>query len=101
MANILCIGAGYVGGPTTAVILNKCPQRRVVVVDIGEARIAARQSDKLPIYKPGLEELVRHVQNMSLFFSTEIGRNIAEADIIFVSVNSPTKIFGQGVGKGC
>jgi UDPglucose 6-dehydrogenase len=82
-----------------AVIANNCPQHRVVVVDINEARIAAWQSDQLPIYEPGLEELVRRVQNRNLFFSTEIGRNIAEADIIFVSVNTPTKTFGQGAGK--
>jgi UDPglucose 6-dehydrogenase len=82
-----------------AVIANNCPQHRVVVVDIDEARIAAWQSDQLPIYEPGLEELVRRAQNRNLFFSTEIGRNIAEADIIFVSVNTPTKTFGQGAGK--
>ncbi|UCC89833.1 MAG: UDP-glucose 6-dehydrogenase [Anaerolineales bacterium] len=99
MANILCIGAGYVGGPTMAVIASNCPQHRVVVVDINEARIAAWQSDQLPIYEPGLEELVRRVRNKNLFFSTEISRNIAEADIIFVSVNTPTKTFGQGAGR--
>jgi UDPglucose 6-dehydrogenase len=99
MANILCIGAGYVGGPTMAVIAQKCPQHRVVVVDINEARIAAWQSDHLPIYEPGLDELVRANRNKNLFFSTEVDRHIAEADIIFVSVNTPTKTFGQGAGK--
>ena len=99
MANILCIGAGYVGGPTMAVIAQKCPQHRVVVVDINEARIAAWQSDQLPIYEPGLDELVRANRNKNLFFSTEVDRHIAEADIIFVSVNTPTKTFGQGAGK--
>jgi UDPglucose 6-dehydrogenase len=99
MANILCIGAGYVGGPTMAVIAKNCPQHRVVVVDINEARINAWQSDKLPIFEPGLDEVVRCARGRNLFFSTEINRNIAEADIIFVSVNTPTKTFGQGAGK--
>lgn len=99
MANILCIGAGYVGGPTMAVIAQKCPHHRVVVVDINEARIAAWQSDHLPIYEPGLDEVVREARGRNLFFSTEVDRHIREADIIFVSVNTPTKIFGQGAGR--
>src|SRR5512138_762950 len=99
MANILCIGAGYVGGPTMAVIAKNCPQHRVVVVDINEARINAWQSEKLPIYEPGLEELVRQTRGKNLFFSTEVDLHIAEADIIFVSVNTPTKTFGQGAGR--
>jgi UDPglucose 6-dehydrogenase len=99
MTNILCIGAGYVGGPTMAVIAKHCPQHRIVVVDINEARIAAWQSDKLPIYEPGLAEVVRETLNKNLFFSTDVNRNIAEADVIFVSVNTPTKTFGQGAGK--
>src|SRR5512133_70567 len=99
MANILCIGAGYVGGPTMAVIAKNCPEHRVMVVDINEAKIAAWQSDNLPIYEPGLDEVVRCSRGRNLFFSTEIDRNIAEADIIFVSVNTPTKTFGQGAGK--
>ena len=99
MTNILCIGAGHVGGPTMAVIAKKCPQHRVVVVDINEARIAAWQSDQLPIYEPGLDEIVRQVRGKNLFFSTDVDRHIAEADIIFVSVNTPTKTFGQGAGK--
>ncbi len=99
MANILCIGAGYVGGPTMAVIAKNCPHHRVTVVDINEAKIAAWQSDRLPIYEPGLDEVVLCARGRNLFFSTEIERNIAEADIIFVSVNTPTKSFGQGAGK--
>lgn len=99
MAHILCIGAGYVGGPTMAVIAQKCPQHRVVVVDVNEARINAWQSDHLPIYEPGLEEVVRTARDKNLFFSTDVDRHIAEADIIFVSVNTPTKTFGQGAGK--
>ena len=99
MSNILCIGAGYVGGPTMAMIAYKCPHHRVAVVDINEARIAAWQSAHLPIYEPGLDELVRATLNKNLFFSTDVDRHIAEADIIFVSVNTPTKTFGQGAGK--
>jgi UDPglucose 6-dehydrogenase len=99
MANILCIGAGYVGGPTMAVIAQKSPQHRVVVVDINAAKIAAWQSDNLPVYEPGLDEIVFEVRDRNLFFSTEVARNIAEAEIIFVSVNTPTKTFGQGAGK--
>jgi UDPglucose 6-dehydrogenase len=99
MANILCIGAGYVGGPTMAVIAKHCPQHRVVVVDINAEKIATWQSDQLPIYEPGLKEVVFSIRDKNLFFSTDIERNIAEADIIFVSVNTPTKSFGQGAGK--
>jgi UDPglucose 6-dehydrogenase len=82
-----------------AVIAQKCPEHRVTVVDINEARIAAWQSNKLPIYEPGLDEIVRSVRGKNLFFSTEVDREIAAADIIFVSVNTPTKTFGQGAGK--
>ncbi len=97
--NILCIGAGHVGGPTMAVIAKNCPQHRVTVVDINKARIDAWQSDQLPIYEPGLEEIVRSTLNKNLFFSTDSPRHIHEADLIFVSVNTPTKTFGQGKGK--
>jgi UDPglucose 6-dehydrogenase len=99
MANILCIGAGFVGGPTMAAIARYCPEHRVVVVDINREKIAAWQSDELPIYEPGLDELVRKARGRNLFFTTEIERSIAEADVIFVSVNTPTKTFGQGAGK--
>ncbi len=99
MANILCIGAGYVGGPTMAVIAKNCPEHRVVVVDINADKIAAWQSDHLPIYEPGLKEIIFLVRERNLIFSTEVDRHIAEADIIFVSVNTPTKTFGHGAGK--
>jgi UDPglucose 6-dehydrogenase len=99
MKNILCIGAGYVGGPTMAVIASHCPQYRVVVVDINPDKIAAWQSDQLPIYEPGLDEVVRRARGRNLFFSTDLNQHIAEADIIFVSVNTPTKSFGQGAGR--
>ncbi len=99
MAIILCIGAGYVGGPTMAVIAKHCPQHQVTVVDINEERIAAWNSDRLPIYEPGLNEVVFSARDKNLFFSTEVDKNIAEADIIFVSVNTPTKTFGRGAGR--
>src|SRR5512137_1204932 len=99
MTNVLCIGAGYVGGPTMAIIAKNCPQHRIVTVDVNAEKIAAWQSDQLPIYEPGLKEIVLSARGKNLFFSTEIGRHIAEADIIFVSVNTPTKTFGQGAGK--
>ena len=96
---IVCVGAGYVGGPTMVVIANKCPDYKVTVVDICEERINAWNSDNLPIYEPGLKERVDKARGKNLFFSTDIDRNIAEADIIFVSVHTPTKTFGEGAGK--
>ncbi len=96
--NILCIGAGYVGGPTMAMIAHKCPQYRVTIVDINPERIAQWKSDRLPIFEPGLDEIVRAVHGRNLFFSTDIEKGIREADIIFVSVNTPTKTFGVGAG---
>jgi len=99
MTNILCIGAGYVGGPTMAVTAKHCPEHRFVVVDLNKERIEAWQSDNLPIYEPGLDEVVRSGRGKNLFFSTDVERSIHEADVIFVSVNTPTKSFGQGAGK--
>jgi UDPglucose 6-dehydrogenase len=96
--NILCIGAGYVGGPTLAMIAAQCPDRQVTVVDINAARIAAWNTDELPIYEPGLLEVVQSCRGRNLFFSTDVERGIRECDIIFVSVNTPTKTFGQGAG---
>jgi UDPglucose 6-dehydrogenase len=96
--NILCIGAGYVGGPTMAMIAHQCPQYKVTIVDINPERIAQWNSDFLPIYEPGLYELVKATRNRNLFFSTDIERGIKENDIIFVSVNTPTKTFGTGAG---
>ena len=95
---ILCIGAGYVGGPTMAMIAFKCPQYKVTVVDINPERIAQWNSDELPIYEPGLDRVVRAARGRNLFFSTEIEKGIRESDIIFVSVNTPTKTFGAGAG---
>ena len=85
--NILCIGAGYVGSPTMAVIADRCPQYRVTVVDINRNRIAAWNSDELPIYEPGLEEVVKRCRGRNLFYSDDIPKGIREADVIFVSVN--------------
>ncbi len=96
---ILCIGAGYVGGPTMAVIAARCPQYEVTIVDINAERIAAWQTDELPIYEPGLLAEVKIARGRNLFFSTEIDEGIKKADIIFVSVNTPTKTFGEGAGK--
>jgi len=96
--NILCIGAGYVGGPTMAVIALKCPEYRVEVVDINEERIAQWNSDHIPIYEPGLDEIVKQARDKNLFFTTKIAEGIDRADIIFVSVNTPTKTFGEGAG---
>jgi UDPglucose 6-dehydrogenase len=96
---ILCIGAGYVGGPTMAVIADKCPNVDVTVVDINATRIEAWASDELPIYEPGLDEIVRRARGRNLFFSTDIAGGIRDADIIFVSVNTPTKMFGEGAGR--
>ena len=95
---ILCIGAGYVGGPTMAVIADRCPDYVVTVVDINEQRIAAWNSDQLPIYEPGLDEIVFRCRGKNLFYSTDIPAGIRNADIIFVSVNTPTKTFGAGEG---
>ncbi|OQX18527.1 MAG: UDP-glucose 6-dehydrogenase [Desulfobacteraceae bacterium IS3] len=95
---ILCIGAGYVGGPTMAMIALKCPQYKVTVVDINPRRIAEWNSDALPIYEPGLDEVVKTARGRNLFFNTDVEKGIQEADIIFVSVNTPTKTFGAGAG---
>ena len=97
--NICCIGAGYVGGPTMAMIAAKCPDIRVTVVDMDAARIDAWNSDQLPIYEPGLHEVVIAARGRNLFFSTDIDRGIREASIIFVSVNTPTKTYGIGAGS--
>jgi UDPglucose 6-dehydrogenase len=93
------MGAGYVGGPTMAVIASKAPHVKVTVVDISEAQIGAWNSQNLPIYEPGLDEMVFSVRGKNLFFSTDIDSAIAEADMIFVSVNTPTKTSGIGAGR--
>lgn len=97
--NVCCIGAGYVGGPTCSVIAAKCPDIRVTVVDISQQRIDAWNTDNLPIYEPGLFEIVKKCRGKNLFFSTDVAKGIAEADLIFISVNTPTKTFGFGKGR--
>ena len=96
---ICCIGAGYVGGPTMAMIARKCPEIKVTVVDLNEVRIAEWNSSKLPVYEPGLQEIVESVRDQNLFFTTNIDENLKEADIIFISVNTPTKDYGSGSGQ--
>ncbi|NNC50721.1 MAG: UDP-glucose 6-dehydrogenase [Flaviramulus sp.] len=99
--NICCIGAGYVGGPTMTVIAQKCPNIKVTVVDINASRIAAWNNEelsKLPIFEPGLDEIVKDARGRNLFFSTDIDKAIDEADMIFISVNTPTKTYGKGKG---
>lgn len=99
MVKICCIGAGYVGGPTMAVIALKCPSIEVAVVDVSVPRITAWNSEKLPIYEPGLDDVVKKCRGKNLFFSNEVEKNVAQADIVFVSVNTPTKSSGLGAGK--
>eukprot|EP00898_Chlorokybus_atmophyticus_P003322 jgi/Chlat1/3991/Chrsp26S04069 len=97
---ICCIGAGYVGGPTMAMIAYKCPDDvEVAVVDINKSRIDAWNSDKLPIYEPGLDEVVKAARGRNLYFSTDVEKYIAWADMVFVSVNTPTKTRGLGAGR--
>ncbi len=96
---ICCIGAGYVGGPTMAMISLKCPDIKVTVVDINADRIAAWNSDDLPVFEPGLTEIVLSTRGKNLFFTTDVDKAIADADIIFISVNTPTKTYGIGAGR--
>ena len=99
---VCCIGAGYVGGPTMIVFANKCPDIQFKVVDLNESRIEAWNNEdltKLPIYEPGLDNLLKKCRNKNLFFLTDIKSSIEEADMIFISVNTPTKRKGIGAGK--
>lgn len=97
--NICCMGAGYVGGPTMAVIASNCPKIRVCVVDLSQKQINAWNSPTLPIYEPGLPEVVEGCRGKNLFFSTDISGEIKKADIVFISVNTPTKMQGIGAGR--
>ena len=99
--SICCIGAGYVGGPTMAVIAQKCPNIKVTVVDLNESRIAAWNDtnlENLPVYEPGLDAVVAEARGRNLFFSTDVDKAIDEAQMIFISVNTPTKNYGAGKG---
>jgi UDPglucose 6-dehydrogenase len=101
ITNICCIGAGYVGGPTMAVIAQKCPHIKVTVVDLNEDRIAKWNDpnvDAIPVYEPGLGAVVAESRGRNLFFSTEVDKAIDEAQLIFISVNTPTKTYGSGKG---
>ncbi len=100
--NICCIGAGYVGGPTMAVIADKCPDIQINIVDINKERINAwNDSDisKLPVFEPGLDKIIKRCRNKNLHFSNEIKKHIGNADMIFISVNTPTKVSGIGAGQ--
>ncbi|WP_430426576.1 nucleotide sugar dehydrogenase [Maribacter litoralis] len=102
ITKICCIGAGYVGGPTMSVIAKQCPEIKVTVVDINKARIDQWNTDdleQLPIYEPGLKEIVQETRGKNLFFSTEVDKAIDEAEMIFISVNTPTKTYGKGKGQ--
>lgn len=99
--NICCIGAGYVGGPTMAVIAKQCPSVKVTIVDINKARIEAWNSndfDKLPVFEPGLADIVKETREKNLFFSTNVDKAIDDAEMVFISVNTPTKTYGKGKG---
>lgn len=99
---IACIGAGYVGGPTMAVIAQHCPDIQVTIVDLNAARIAAWNDsnlENLPVYEPGLDAVVVEARGRNLFFSTDVNKAIEEADMIFISVNTPTKTYGKGKGQ--
>jgi len=98
--SVCCIGAGYVGGPTMAVIALKCPNINVTVVDKNPSKIKAWNGDlnKLPVYEPGLKEVVKKVRNKNLFFSEDIDKAIIDSEIIFLAVNTPTKSYGEGKG---
>ena len=100
--NICCIGAGYVGGPTMAVIAHKCPHIKVNVVDNNEDKISQwndKDLNNLPVYEPGLQEIIDATRNKNLHFSTNLEKEIKMADMIFISVNTPTKKKGVGAGK--
>ena len=100
ITDICCIGAGYVGGPSCSVIALKCPDIKVTVVDKSEDRIKAWNGEKhkLPVYEPGLDEVVSACRGKNLFFSTNIQEAVKQAQLIFICVNTPTKSSGFGQG---
>ena len=99
---ICCIGAGYVGGPTMAVIAKNCPDIKIEVVDINEDRIKAwndKNLNNLPVFEPGLSEIINDVRDINLFFSSNVEHAIENADMVFISVNTPVKKKGMGAGQ--
>ena len=96
---ICCVGAGYVGGPTMAMIAHKCPDIEVTIVDYNAERIDAWNSDTLPIFEPGLDEIVKGSRGRNLFFTTDRDKGVREADIVFIAVSTPTKDYGIGAGR--
>lgn len=103
ITKICCIGAGYVGGPTMSVVAKQCPHIKVTIVDLNEERIAAWNDadvNNIPVYEPGLSEVVAEARGRNLFFSTDVDKAIEEAEMIFISVNTPTKTYGSGKGMG-
>ena len=100
--NICCIGAGYVGGPTMAVLADKCPFLNIYVVDLNQERIQqwnSKDTSELPIFEPGLEQIIKRVRGKNLFFSFNVEKYISIADMVFLSVNTPTKTKGVGSGQ--
>lgn len=96
---ICCLGAGYVGGPTMAMIAHQCPDIDVHVVDLNPKRVAAWNSDELPVYEPGLFDVVKQARGRNLKFTTDVPGAIRESNMCFISVNTPTKTFGIGAGR--
>ena len=99
--NICCIGAGYVGGPTMAVIALKCPEIKINIVDIDKSKIDLWNSnnlDDLPVFEPGLSDIISEVRDKNLFFRTDVDECIDKADMVFMAVNTPTKTEGEGKG---
>lgn len=97
---ICCVGAGYVGGPTMAVMASHCPDIHISVVDMNKRRVDAWNSAHLPIYEPGLEEVLKRTLNRNLFISTDVQGAVADANIVFIAVNTGTKDFGHWAGNG-
>lgn len=101
VTTVACIGAGYVGGPTMAVLALKCPHIQCVVLDINPAQIDRWNSDHLPVYEPGLHSIVSQCRNRNLFFSSDLQTHLSQAQLIFIAVNTPPKVSGLGAGSAC
>ena len=98
------MGAGYVGGPTMAVIALKCPEIKINIVDIDKSKIDLWNSnnlDDLPVFEPGLSDIISEVRDKNLFFRTDVNKCIDKADMVFMAVNTPTKTEGEGKGMSC